>query len=53
MIGAPLVGDDLADKQNGIRTLRDIMATLRWEMMEDKPTLSRVDTDPEKLKKEV
>lgn len=52
-VGSPLSGDDLADKSNGIRVLRDTMATLRWEMMEDSPILSRGETDPEELKKEV
>lgn len=51
--GAPLAGSDLVDNRNGIRTLRDVMATLRWEMMEDRPSLSRAVTDPEELKREV
>lgn len=51
--GTPLSGDDLSDKCNGIRMLRDAMATLCWKIMENTPILSRVDTDPEELKKEV
>lgn len=51
--GAPLAGADLADNRNGIRTLRDIMATLRWEVIEDGPILFRAETDPEELKREV
>lgn len=51
--GASLAGTDLVDNRNGIRTLRDVMATLRWEMMEDRSTLPRAKTDPEELKKEV
>lgn len=51
--GAPLAGADLEDNRNGIRTLRDVMATLRWELMDDRPTLSRAETDPEELRKEV
>lgn len=49
----PITGDGLKDNQVGIRLLRDAMATLRWEMMADKPTLSRAETDPEALKAEV
>lgn len=51
--GAPMSGNDLSDRRNGIRVLRDVMATLRWEIMEDSPILSREDTDPEELKREV
>lgn len=51
--GAPLAGANLVDNRNGIRTLRDVMATLRWEMMEDRPILSRAETDLEELRKEV
>lgn len=50
--GAPLTGDDLENNRNGICTLRNAMATLRWEMMEDRPTLSRAETNLEELKKE-
>lgn len=51
--GAPLSGEDLADNRDGIRMLRDTIATLRWEMMADRPTLSRAEADPEELRKEV
>lgn len=51
--GASLSGDDLADNRDGIRTLRDTIATLRWETMADRPALSRAETDPEGLRKEV
>lgn len=51
--GAPLAGNDLADNQEGIRTLRDTISTLRWEMMAERPTLSRAETDMEELKNEV
>lgn len=51
--GGPLAGDDLKDNGAGIRILRDTIATLRWEMMADKPVLSRAETDPDKLKSEV
>lgn len=44
---------DLKNNAAGIRLLRDTMATLRWEMMEGRPTLSRAETDTEELKKEV
>lgn len=49
----PITGDDLKDNAAGIRLLRDTMATLRWEMMADKPILSRAETDPEALKAEI
>lgn len=49
----PITGDDIKDNSTGIRLLRDTMATLRWEMMEDRPTLSRAETDPDELKSEV
>ena len=49
----PITGDDLKDNAAGIRLLRDTMATMRWEMMADKPALSRAETDTEALKAEV
>ena len=43
----------MKDNAAGIRLLRDTMATMRWEMMADKPALSRAETDTEALKAEV
>lgn len=51
--GQPITGNDLKNNAAGIRHLRDTMATLRWDMMSDKPMLSRVKTDPEALKADV
>lgn len=31
----PLYGEQLADYRNGIQELRDVMAALRWEIMEE------------------
>ena len=31
----PLYGEQLADYRNGIQELRDVMAALRWELMEE------------------
>lgn len=39
--GEPLYGDDLEDKAEGIRTLRDAMASLRWELLTESPPLER------------
>jgi len=34
-ISPPLYGEQLADYRNGIQELRDEMAALRWELMEE------------------
>ena len=31
----PLYGEELANYKNGIQKLRDMMSTLRWELMEE------------------
>ena len=31
----PLYGEQLADSRNGIQELRDVMAALRWKLMEE------------------
>lgn len=51
--GAPITGRELACKRTGIRTLRDAMATLRWELMCDHPVLSRAEIAPQQLKLEI
>ncbi len=41
--GTPILVQDFDDKLEAIGTIRDAMATLRWEQMEKYPTLSRKD----------
>lgn len=48
--GAPLHGEMLNDKAEGIRTLRDSMASLRYEQIVAQPALSRQAVDLAKLK---
>ncbi len=49
----PLMGEALADKAEGIRLLRDKLATLRWELMSDSGILHREQIDTEQLKAEI
>lgn len=51
--GVPMTGNALEDKSEAIRTLRDTMATLRWELMCDQTVLHRAQIDPENLKTEM
>lgn len=51
--GRPLIGETLADKTEGIRLLRDRLATLRWELMSSHGTLHRKHIDIEQLRAEV
>ena len=48
--GAPLHGEALEDKAEGIRLLRDSMASLRYEQLCTQPVLSRQTADLAKLK---
>lgn len=48
--GEPIYGDDLEDMAEGIRTLRDAMATLRWELLTEKPPVDRNVTTTEQLR---
>lgn len=49
--GAPIHGEMLEDKAEGIRTLRDSLATLRYEQMCRDPVLSRENADLDKWKR--
>ena len=51
--GAPMAGDDLENKAEAIRDLRDTMATLRWDLMCSQPVLHRADITPEQLKEKM
>lgn len=51
--GASLAGETLDNKEDAIRTLRDAMATLRWDLMGQQPVLHRADITPEQLQKEM
>lgn len=48
--GNPMVSNGLQDKAAAIRTLRDTLATMRWELMQAQPILRRDDVDPEQLR---
>lgn len=47
---SPMMGDALQDKAAAICTLRDTLAAMRWELMQDQPILRRCDADPEQLR---
>ena len=51
--GTPVSGPDLENKSEAIRDLRDTMATLRWELMCDRPVLHRADITLEQLEEEM
>lgn len=51
--GTPMAGEALENKAEAIRSLRDTMATLRWDLMCDQPVLYRADITPEQLRKEM
>lgn len=46
-------GTELQDKGTAIRILRDTLAAMRWEMMQNQPVLRRSEVDPEKLQAEM
>lgn len=48
--GNPMVSDDLQDKAVAIRDLRDTLATMRWDMMQNQPVMRRCDIDPEAIR---
>ena len=50
--GNPMTGDVLADKAEGIRLLRDELATLRWDLMCNNDVLHREQLDVMQLKSE-
>lgn len=51
--GRPITGRDLGDNAEGIRLLRDELATLRWELMCDSDILHRRQIDTGQLRAEV
>lgn len=51
--GQSICGDVLKDKVTAVHMLRDIMASLYWDMVSEQPILHRGDATPEKLKEEV
>lgn len=51
--GEPIGGEQLEDKATGIRTLRDAMASLRWELMADQPLLHRGGVTVAELRREM
>ena len=50
--GEPMAGAALENKAEGIRTLRDTLATLRWDLLCQRPTLRRAEITPEQLRVE-
>lgn len=50
--GIPMAGKDLDNKARGIRDLRDAIATLRWDLICDRPILARAEIDPKTLREE-
>lgn len=50
--GKPMAGEILNHKAAAIVTLRDAMATLRWDLLCNQPLLHRAEIIPEELKKE-
>lgn len=51
--GAPLAGNALENKEEAIRSLRDAMATLRWELMSRQKPLPRRETSVAQLQHEM
>lgn len=51
--GKPLADDALLDKPSAIRNLRDALATMRWDVMQNQPVLRRYEADLEKLRAEM
>lgn len=51
--GTPIAPDEKTDKTLAIRTLRDAMATLRWEMWEESGRLNRDTVDLNSLRAEM
>ncbi len=49
----PMYGEALDNKPEAIRNLRDTMATLRWDLMQDQSVLNRGNTSPEQLQEEM
>lgn len=49
----PVAGDALLDKPTAIRDLRDALATMRWDVMQNQPVLRRYEADMEKLRAEM
>lgn len=52
-LGVPITERDLADNAEGIRLLRDELATLRWDLMCDNDVLQRKYIDTGQLRAEV
>lgn len=50
-LGVPIGGEALKDKGQAIRQLRDAMATMRWEYMEQKGVFCRAELDMEAERK--
>ncbi len=51
--GKPLTDDALLDKPSAIRDLRDALATMRWDVMQNQPILRRHDVDPDQLREDM
>lgn len=51
--GEPMAGAALEKREEAIGTLRDAMATLRWELMSGQPLLSRAEISIEQLKSDM
>lgn len=51
--GSPIAGEELINKAEGIRLLRDELATLRWELMSYNAVLHRKQIDIGQLRAEV
>ena len=51
--GTPMTPDETTDRANAIDTLRDTMATLRWEAWEQKVPLAKDEIDRVKLKQAI
>lgn len=51
--GTPMEGESLENKEEAIRSLRDNMATLRWDFISEQSIQHRAETNVEQLKKEI
>ena len=50
--GTPMEGESLENKEEAIRSLRDNMATLRWDFISEQSIQHRAETNVEQLKKD-
>lgn len=51
--GAPIWGEDFSEKKQAIDNLRDSMATIRWDLMNDSPALKKESINREQMKERI